>query len=94
MESISIIETDKISEKVKIILGQTDYSEETAMDKLKEFNFDEIKVIKSYLGITEKNDKTIKSVNQEIFKQIRYRMDANMREYKERVEKGTAKNLL
>ena len=94
MESISIIETDKISEKVKIILGQTDYSEETALVKLKEFNFDEIKVIKAYLGISEKKVENIKSVNQEIFKQIRYRMDSNMREYKDRVEKGTAKNLL
>jgi hypothetical protein len=94
MENISIIETNKISEKIKIILGQTDYSEEIALVKLKEFNFDEIKVIKAYLGITEKKDETIKSVNQEIFKQIRYRMDSNIREYKDRVEKGTAKNLL
>lgn len=94
MESISIIETDKIDGKIKIILGQTDYSEEKALEKLKEFNFDELKVIKSYLGITEKKEETIKSVNQEIYKQIRYRLDSNIRDYKVRVEKGDAKNLL
>ena len=94
MESISIIETDKIDGKIKIILGQTDYSEEKALEKLKEFNFDELKVIKAYLGITEKKDTEIKSVNQEIYKQIRYRLDSNIRDYKIRVEKGDAKNLL
>ena len=94
MESISIVETDKIAGKVKLILGQTDYSDEKAIEKLKEFNFDEVKVIKDYLGITEKKEQTIASVNQEIYKQIRYRLDSHMREYKDRVEKGEAKNLL
>ena len=36
---------------------------------------------------TEKNDKKkIVSVNQEIYKQIRYRLDSNMREYNKRKE--------
>ncbi len=94
MEKVNIIETKNIEKKVKIIVGQTDYSNETALEKLKEFNFDELKVIKAYLGITEKKPENIKSINQEIFKQIRYRLDSNIRDYKDRVEKGEAKNYL
>jgi hypothetical protein len=41
MEKVNIIETKNIEKKVKIIVGQTDYSNETALEKLKEFNFDE-----------------------------------------------------
>lgn len=94
MEKVNIIETKNIEKKVKIIVGQTDYSNETALEKLKEFNFDELKVIKAYLGISEKKPENIKSINQEIFKQIRYRLDSNIRDYKDRVEKGEAKNYL
>ena len=53
-----------------------------------------VKVIRSYFGIAEKKTKPITSINQEIYKQIRYRLDSNMRDYKERVEKGEAKKLL
>jgi len=94
MEKVNIIETKNIEKKVKIIVGQTDYSNETELEKLKEFNFDELKVIKAYLGISEKKPENIKSINQEIFKQIRYRLDSNIRDYKDRVEKGEAKNYL
>ena len=52
--SISFIETDKIEEQIQIILRQTDYSEEDAREKLKQHNYDHLKVIKSFLGVTEK----------------------------------------
>jgi hypothetical protein len=94
MDDISLVETDQIDEKVQIILRQTDYTKETAIEKLKENNFEELKVIRSYFGIAEKNNKPIKTINQEIYKQIRYRLDSNMREYQERVEKGDAKKVM
>jgi len=94
MSDISLVETDQIAEKVQIILRQTDYTEEIAIEKLKENNFDELKVIRSYFGISEKVNKQIKTLNQEIYKQIRYRLDSNMRDYNERVEKGDAKKVM
>ena len=92
-DNISFVETGQIDENVQIIMRQTDYTEEIAKEKLKEFNYDHIAVIKSYLGVTDKKVQPIKSVNQEIYKQLRYRHDSNMRNYQERVEKGEARKL-
>ena len=69
-----------IEEQINIIMRQTDYDEITTREKLKEFNNDHIKVIKYYLGITEKKVKPLK-VNQEIYKQIRFKLDSSMRDY-------------
>lgn len=92
-DTISFVETDKIDENVQVIMRQTDYTEEMAKEKLKEFNYDHIAVIKSYLGVTEKKTAPVKSLNQEIYKQLRHRLDSNMRNYQERVEKGEARKL-
>ena len=80
-DSISFIETEDITNKVQIILRQTDLSEEVVREKLKEANFDHILVIKNFLGITEKKALQIKSKNQEIYKQLRYKLDSSMREF-------------
>jgi len=85
-DKISFIETEDIENKIQIILRQTDYSEEVAREKLKELNFDHILVIKSFMGITEKKALPIKSINQEIYKQLRYKLDSSMREYNIRKE--------
>jgi len=62
--------------KIQIILGQTDYTEDTAREKLIEHNNDEILVIKEYCGINinNSNNSKIKSINQEIYKQLRIKM--------------------
>jgi hypothetical protein len=91
--NICLVETDQIEEKIQKVMRQTDYTKDVAREKLKLFNFDEILVIKSYLGISDKKVQPIKSVNQEIYKQLRHRLDSNMRNYQERVEKGEAKKL-
>jgi uncharacterized protein with HEPN domain len=94
-DNISLVETSVIEDKVQKILRQTDYTDELAREKLKENNYDEIATIKAYLGIGEKSKpQVVTSINQEIFKQIRYRLDSNMRDYHKRVEKGEAKNML
>jgi len=85
-DNISFIETEDITNKVQIILRQTDLSEEVAREKLKEANFDHIVVIKSFLGITEKKALPIKSKNQEIYKQLRYKLDNSMREFNTKKE--------
>ena len=93
-DNISLVETDQIEDKVQIILRQTDYNEEQAREKLKEYGFDEIATIKAYLGITEKKAPQIKSVNQEIYKQLRSKLDSNMRNYQDRVDKGEVKKIV
>jgi lysyl-tRNA synthetase class II len=80
-DNISFIESEDINNKVQIILRQTDLSENVAREKLKEANFDHILVIKNFLGITEKKALPIKSKNQEIYKQLRYKLDSSMREF-------------
>ena len=79
-----------ISEQIAIILRQTNYDENTAKEKLVECNNDHIKVIKLYMGIIDKpknNQKNIKSVNQEIYKQLRYKLNDSMQKYNEEQEK-------
>ena len=93
-DNISLVETDQIDEKIQKVLRQTDYSENVAREKLKEYNFDEIATIKAYLGITEKKALPVKSVNQEIYKQLRTKLNSNMKDYQERVEKGEAKKII
>jgi hypothetical protein len=84
----------ELEKKIKIIMRQTDYSKEQALQKLYECENDEVLVIKCYLGISvKKPDEPVKSVNQEIYKQLRYRLDSSMRNYHERVEKGEAKKI-
>ena len=90
-DNITLVETDQIYDKVQIILRQTDYTKEVAETKLKECNFDEIKVIKIFLGITDQKPSQLKSINQEIYKQIRYKLDSNMRDYNKRAENGEVK---
>ena len=93
-DNITLVETNHIDDKIQKILRQTDYTEEEAREKLKEYNFNEITVIKSYFGISEKKEKPLHSINQEIYRQLRYKLDSNMRDYNQRVEKGEAKQLL
>jgi len=68
---------DKENELIQIIMRQTDYNEEIAREKLIENNFDTILVIKKYMGLNDKKPETIKSVNQEIYKQLRYKLNNN-----------------
>jgi hypothetical protein len=82
-----------MDENIQLILRQTNYTEEQAKQKLIEHNNDTMKVIREYLGIAEKKALPVKSVNQEIYKQLRYRLDETMRDYHTRVERGEAKKI-
>ena len=93
-DNISLVETNLIEEKVQKIMRQTDYNYDIAREKLAINNFDEITTIKLYLGIKEKKVEPIKSLNQEIYKQLRYKLDGNMRDYKNRVKKGEVKKIV
>jgi hypothetical protein len=84
-DGISFINNEDIEKKVKIILGQTDYTNDVAEDLLKKNNYDEIAVIRGYFGLAEKKAlPTAVSLNQEIYKQIRHKLDGSMKEYNDR----------
>ena len=74
---MEIIDNEALSEKLGIVARQTDYDEETIRQKLIDSNYDHMAVIKEYLGLNKKvvPKAQVSSVNQEIYKQIRKRME-------------------
>jgi gas vesicle protein len=84
MSAIVIVSNEDIDKYINIIKAQTNYDDYFAVQKLKEFNYDYMKVIRDYMGIKDKKVEPIKSVNQEIYKQIRRNLDTTMKEYREK----------
>ena len=78
-ESSEVSETRSNSKegKIQMILRQTNYSEIEAAEKLTIFKEDPLLVIKDFLGIKDKREKPILSLNQEIYKQLRYKLNTN-----------------
>ena len=62
------------NELVQMIMRQTDYTEDIAREKLIENKYDTILVIKKYMGLNDTKPEVIKSVNQEIYKQLRHKL--------------------
>jgi len=92
-----VIEKDNVNnetqEKISMILRQTNYTEQEARHQLKVFNDDPILVIENYLGIN-KNKSTSKpviSLNQEIYKQLRYKLDSSIAEYNNKISNEKVK---
>ena len=72
---------ERIEELVQMIMRQTDYTIVEANEKLETAEYDHIKVIKNYLGIPEKKEPKIKSINQEIYRQLRTKLNVSTKEY-------------
>jgi hypothetical protein len=70
-------------EKIQIIQRQTNYTLDECNLYLKQHNGNHIDVIKQFMGIVVKPT-VIKSVNQEIYKQMRYKLDTSMKEYNDK----------
>ena len=84
-DGISFFSNDELEKDVDKVLSQTNYTREQAIEKLKLFNSDYMMVIKDYMGIPVQKIKAVpkKSLNQEIFRQIRTTLDKSSREYRE-----------
>ena len=69
---------NKFEEHIKIILTQTNYNRNEAIEKLKSWNNNYINVIKEYINPNFNNKKNIKKQtnNQKIFSEIRKFMDS------------------
>lgn len=81
MSKVTIFCNDEIEEKILVVSRQTDYTPEIAREKLKLHNNDEIKVIKEFMGVPEKKEKPIKSLNQEMYRQIRSNLDEGIKDW-------------
>jgi hypothetical protein len=68
-------------EKIGLVMRQTGYTEEVAKEKLLEYNNDPMRVIKGYLGIGEKKAPPLKSLNQEIYSQLRSKLNDSIKTY-------------
>jgi hypothetical protein len=78
-------EDENKNENIDLILRQTNYTKEIAIQKLEAHNNNAIDVIKEYMGIKPAEKKApIKSFNQEIYRQIRTKLDTSMAEYREK----------
>jgi hypothetical protein len=77
------------SDKVDLIMRQTDYNKTTAEEKLSEYKDDAMQVIREYLngGKINKPCVTRLSVNQQIYKEIRGMMDDAAINYQLKKEK-------
>ena len=78
-----------MSEKIDIVMRQTNYDKEMAESKLKEHNDDIMKVISEYMEIPEKKETPMVSVNQEKFRQFRKLVEDQNNNY---VKNELAKN--
>jgi len=74
LEPVVNLDSDKENELIQMIMRQTDYTEDVAREKLIEYNYNSLLVIKKYMGLDDKPKEIIKSVNQEIYKQLRYKL--------------------
>ena len=84
-DGISFFSNDDIEQHVQQVMSQTNYTAEQAREKLRLFNCDYMRVIKDYMGIPEKKEeRKVKSINQEIFRQIRTTLDSSMKTYREK----------
>jgi hypothetical protein len=60
-------------EMVQIVMNQTNYTEEEAVEKMKIYDNNYIKVISEYMGISKKQV-TKPTINQEIYQQLRNKL--------------------
>ena len=71
--------------KIHMVMNQTNYTFEQAREKLAQFNNDELNTIRDYLGIQPKKTQS-KSLNQQIYSQIRSKLDDSMKSYREKTQ--------
>jgi NACalpha-BTF3-like transcription factor len=80
-----------MDEHIDIIMRQTNYSREECIEKLKTNNMNDI--IKEYLGISKQPSTRKKSLQQEIYYQIRNQMDSSAKEFNKKQNEKLEKEI-
>ena len=86
VDNITCVSEEEVLEKIGIIMRQTNYDSEESKKKLLLANMNHITVIKEYFGITETKKPPIKSIQQQIYKEIRYHLDDSIRDFNDKQE--------
>jgi hypothetical protein len=73
---IAFVSNEDLEERILLVMRQTDYTQEVAREKLTAHNYDAIKCIRAYMGITEKKASTPVSLNQQIYRELRTQLGA------------------
>jgi len=73
---IAFVSNEDLEDRIQLVMRQTDYTQDVAREKLTACNYDAIKCIKEYMGITEKKAPTQTSLNQQIYRQLRNQLGA------------------
>ena len=81
LSTIMEIDDDKIREMCDMVSRQTDYTLDEIKDKLIEYNYQYTDIIREYMGIKKDKQYVIKSLNQEIYKQLRLKLDSATKEF-------------
>jgi hypothetical protein len=92
-DGMTLVCEEEMTEKIGIVSRQTSYSHDIAREKLLLANMDHIKVIKEYCGITEKRAPPVKSLQQQIYKEIRHRLDYSVRDFNQKQDKKLAEEI-
>lgn len=77
---------DKQKLLIEMVMRQTQYTYEEAAEQLEKHNNDYIKVIRESLGINKTEDKSVKSINQQVYREIRGLMDDAANTYRRKKE--------
>ena len=83
-----VIQIATANHLIELVMRQTTYTREEAMEKLKEYNGEPVDVIREFMGIKIPEKKTPKTTNQKIFHEIRNFMDDVNMSYSRRKEKS------
>ena len=75
---------EEIKEMHDVVSRQTDYSKEEILLKLIKHNYNTTNIIKEYMGIDVEKKYEIKSVNQEIYRQMRLTLDAATKDFNDK----------
>jgi hypothetical protein len=90
---ITLVCEEDMTEKIGIVTRQTNYTEDIAREKLLIANMDHIKVIKDFFGIAEKKALPVKSLQQQIYKEIRHKLDDSIRDFNNKQDKKLASEI-
>lgn len=83
-----VIQLATIEHLIGVVMRQTTYSREEAIEKLKYFNGEPVDVIKEFMGIKPKPKKEPNTTNQMVFHEIRNFMDDVNSKYNQRKEQS------
>lgn len=83
-----VIQIATANHLIELVMRQTTYTREEAMEKLKEYNGEPVDVIRNFMGIKVDKKEVPKTANQMIFHEIRNFMDDVNKKYNQRKERS------